>query len=91
MNKKNKIVRCKNSILSSVNNQNIILDINTGKFIKINQTGKDIFQLTSKKISYSALLLKLSKMYDADESSIENDVKIFLNACIKEKLLSISE
>ena len=76
-------------IFTEFNEDLILLNPNNGKYIKINKSASEIWNLTDKPISLNKLLTELSKIYNEDIYIIENDTKDFLNRAIKVDIIKL--
>jgi len=77
------------ALISSVGDEMIILEINSGKYIEFNSVAGKIIDLirAKKTIAYKNLLINLSEFYDIDINSINIDVEEFINQALKIEVL----
>ena len=85
-----KLVMTKNCIISEIKKDCVVLDLISGKFLKINITGKTIFNELSKEISYEELLLNMIKHYpQVSQTELDEDIRNFIKCCIEQNLIKV--
>lgn len=85
-----KIIMTKNCIISEIKKECVVLDLTSGKFLKINTTGKTIFNELNKEISYEELLLNMIKHYpEVSQTELDADIRNFIKRCIEQNLLKV--
>ena len=77
-----------NCIFQTLDNQKIILNIDSGKYFECNEIGKVIFDiLESKENTYAQLLASLKEKYQNED--IESDLEQFINDLVESKILEL--
>ena len=85
-----KIIMAKNCIISEIKKDCVVLDLISGKFLKINTTGKTIINEVSKEISYEELLLNMIKHYpEVSQKELDADIRDFIKCCMEQNLLKV--
>ncbi len=81
------ILKIKEKVLiQEFKNESIILNIETGKYFEINNTGKIIISLIKKnQYTEEALIKEFKKKYDSDETV--KDIKNFIERLLHLKIL----
>ena len=79
-----------NCIFQTLDNQKIILNIDSGKYFECNEIGKVIFDiLESKENTYAQLLASLKEKYQNED--IESDLEQFINDLVESKILELKK
>ena len=78
----------RNCIFQTLDNQKIILNIDSGKYFECNEIGKVIFDiLEGKEKTYAQLLASLKEKYQNEE--IETDLQQFIKDLVNSKILEL--
>lgn len=73
-----KFSRCKDILSSSVDNETILLSIESSRYYGMADTANRIWELLIEPISGEEIVAILQKEYDADEELCQKDVLAFL-------------
>lgn len=65
----------------------VVYDFDSGDIHYISETGKVILSVLDKELQFEELITKLCKIYSAEKSEIESDVRDFLNELIEKKVV----
>tara|TARA_Y100000816_G_C26068590_1_gene561777 strand:+ start:1247 stop:1504 length:258 start_codon:yes stop_codon:yes gene_type:complete len=71
-------------IIESIDDKFILLNLNTGKFLEMNQTGYRIFKSIEMQLSYDEIVKKFLKVYSVDTETAKQDIDNFIQQ-LKEK------
>lgn len=84
-----KIKKSKDLLISIVDDEAVILGIESGKYIGLNQIGTDIWAKLDKPVVVSELIGDLVKIYDQDLETVQNHVLEFLNTLYEKSLIEL--
>ena len=76
--KKNILHKAQDVIQTKIDGKNILLKLETGKYLELNETASDIWDLIDDGIIISSLVGKIAKKYKTEEKNISNDVHEFI-------------
>jgi hypothetical protein len=65
----------------------VLLDLKTGIYYKVNEVGKDMWELIDGRSSLSDIVHKLSETYDVTEETLTEDLGALLDDLIREDLV----
>ena len=85
------ISRNEDCLSTSNDTETIILNLQTGNYLKLNDTGRIIWNLLENDLAYEDLFEKICSDYDACKDQIEKDLKNFLNECKNKKILNFND
>ncbi len=85
------ISRNENCLSTGSNSETIILNLSTGNYLKLNNTGRKVWNLLEKELVFSDLLSEISKDFETEKHEIENDLKAFLYECKEKKILDFDD
>lgn len=73
--------------LQSVDDDTILLDINTQEYFSLNKVGTTIWDIMSKVNNLKEVKKEILKMYEVDEKQVESDILSFVEALDEKKLI----
>ncbi len=88
-----KTIVCKRKqglLVSELGNELVMMDIDQGNYIGLNETGRAIWELLEEPISVEQLIEKLICSYEIDIDQCTGDTLEYLNKMNEQQLLSIS-
>ena len=85
------ISRNKDCLSTCNDKETIILNLQTGNYLKLNDSGRIIWNLLENELAYEDLLDKICSDYDACKDQIETDLKKFFNECKNKKILNFND
>lgn len=77
----------KNIAYTDLDNEKVLLNLEDGKYLTLNQSGSIIFEHFDGKKSISEIIDGISKSYNLDISDIERDVLVFSESLFKKKII----
>lgn len=72
----------------NMGNELAMMNTETGKYVIINEVGKDIWSLIDGEKSEEDIINALLELYDIDEETCSNEVNTFIRQLIDEKLVT---
>tara|TARA_B100000900_G_C20146786_1_gene540188 strand:+ start:42 stop:335 length:294 start_codon:yes stop_codon:yes gene_type:complete len=81
------ISRNVNCLSTGSDSETIILNLSTGNYLKLNNTGRKVWDLLENELAYSDLLCQICKDFNTKEHEIDTDLKAFLYECKEKKIL----
>ncbi len=75
-------------IETNLDNEKVIMDLETGDYININPVGSVIWELIDKPISINAICEALTKMFEVENSVCQEQTIIFLRKLSQKELLN---
>lgn len=85
------ISRNENCLSTGSDSETIILNLSTGNYLKLNNTGRKIWNLLENELAYSDLLSEICKEYKANNHEVDNDLKVFLYECKEKNILDFDD
>ena len=83
-----KIISRNNNCLCTSNHEGtIILNLDTGNYLRLNETGKVVWEILDTEKEYNDLVNILKEEFSAEGAIIENDIDDFLTECEEKKIL----
>ena len=79
-----------NFLMSVIDNEAVILGIENGTYIGLNEMGTEIWSRLEEPIRVSNLIETLVTLYDEDEAVIKVQVMEFLNDLLEKSLIAIA-
>lgn len=73
---------------TDLDNEKILLDTDSGKFISINKTGSEIFEEIDGIKSVNEIILRFSERYD-NSLDLNEDIPYFINLLFEKRLIEI--
>lgn len=83
------IMKSGDLIMSVIDNEAVILGIETGMYIGLNEMGTEIWSRLNEPIRVSSLLETLINLYNEEETVIKDQVLEFLNDLLEKSLIGI--
>lgn len=80
--------RNKDILSSSVNNETVMMDIETGQYIGLDPIATRIWELLEQPTNFSQLCETLTKEYEVSIEQCRNDVAQFINKSIEANLIT---
>jgi hypothetical protein len=74
-----------------IDNQAVILNLNTGDYYSLNETGTFIWGLIEKGITREDLIDRVLEEYAIDKKDVIRDIKLLLKDLISEKIVKQEE
>lgn len=84
-------VKNKNIEPAEIDDDIVMMNLETGKYYYLTETGKDIWQLIDNKKSVGALITLLQSMYDVNYESCQKDLLDFLDQLCKSGIIYFQE
>jgi hypothetical protein len=81
--------RKQDKISTELDNETVILDMESGVYSGLDSVGTSIWKLLEKEISFSDLRKTLMEKYDVEKDVCEKDTLLFLNELNASKLIII--
>ena len=85
-----KIKKNNNTICAKLDESSILLNLDSGEYLQLNESGKEIWDLLDYTKNLNELVSNLSEKYSSDKNNIENDVLIFLKKAEENNLVKLS-
>ena len=76
-------------LISELGNELVMMDIDQGNYIGLNETGKAIWELLDEPTSVEALIKKLVSLYEISIDECRDDTLEYLNKMNEQKLLEV--
>lgn len=70
-------------LISELGDELVMMDIQSGNYISVNQVGSDIWNLLEQPMTYEELVVKLNAMYDISEEQCRAETAAFLQVAAK--------
>lgn len=83
------IERSPDLMTSVIDNEVVILSIEDGKYIGLNEMGTEIWSRLSEPIKVSNLLNTLISIYNEDETIIKEQILEFLNSLFEKSIIKL--
>jgi len=84
-----KIVQKPGNIVSDMDREKVMLNINNGNYYNLGQLGGVIWEMIKEPISVDNLINDLLLEYEVDKTDCENQVILFINRLYSEGLISV--
>ena len=85
------ISRNENCLSTGTDSETIILNLSSGNYLKLNNTGRKVWNLLEKELSYSDLLSEVCKDFTVEKHKVDNDLKEFLYECKEKNILDFDD
>ena len=89
INEKTIIVRRTETLSATVDNEAVVLGIESGNYFGLNEIGSEIWNRIADPVSVKALISALSDKYTGDTESIRKDILDFLSTLHEKGLIRI--
>jgi hypothetical protein len=86
-----KIVQKEGNIVSDMDGEKVMLNIQNGKYYNLGTLGGEIWSLINEPIILNQLVLKLMEDYEVKKQECENQILAFLTSLQQEDLIEIIE
>lgn len=83
-----KYSRSEDYVFNEVDGEMVMMNIETGAYASLNETGKSIWNLLEEPKSLEELLPSLVEEYDIDEATAKTDVGTFLGKLVEQQILT---
>jgi hypothetical protein len=90
MNTTQTIARSDNFVFNEVDGELVMMNIETGAYASLNETGKSIWQLLDAPKNIADVVSALVDEYDIDQSTCEKEVLPFIENMVKNDVLVLS-
>lgn len=77
-------------LVSELGKEIVMMDVESGNYIGLNETGKAIWELVAQPIQVESLIQELLKRYSISYEECSNDTLEYLNKMNEQKILVIS-
>lgn len=74
-------------IYNNVDGELVMMNINTGLYISVNDTGKEIWTLLEEPRTLDYILNEIGKLYNVSPEQCETDVVPFMRSMLERKLI----
>lgn len=81
----------KNTISADLEKSTVLLNLDSGEYMQLNESGKEIWELLDNMTSIQDLIQKLAHIYSVDKKIIEEDVMTFIKNAEKNNLLCVHD
>jgi len=83
-----KYSRSEDYVFNEVDGELVMMNIETGAYASLNETGKSIWNLLEEPKSLDEILPSLVEEYDIDETTAKNEVEPFLAKLVEQNILT---
>ena len=84
-----KVTFKENVIFRDLDDEMIIMDMNSGKYFGLNETGARIWSLLNENQKIKDIIEKLSDEYDITKEQCEKEVKKFISTLLEKGLIDV--
>jgi hypothetical protein len=91
INSESYIKRNKEVFASEIDDEVVMMHVDTGKYYGMDTVGSRIWELIAEEIQVREVINKLMEEYDVEEEQCEKDVLEFLNELYDNKLVSVTK
>ena len=88
---KSTIKKSRDLIMSVIDKEAVILGVEKGMYVGLNEMGTEIWSRLDEPISVSGLIESLVSLYDEDEAVIKDQVLEFLNELLDKYLIILAD
>ena len=85
----NKVAQMPGNIVSDMDGEKVMLNIENGKYYNLGELGGAIWELIKEPISIDSLIMKLLSEYEVEKRECEKHVISFLKELYSEGLISV--
>jgi hypothetical protein len=85
------VKRNESILVSKIDNEIVMLDLDQGKYFSLAKVGADIWNLIESPISVMSICTALQKKYDIDEETCICETTEFIEKLIKKSILTLCE
>lgn len=85
-----KIARSDNFVFNEVDGELVMMNIETGAYASLNETGKSIWTLLDAPKSLSEVCSSLVEEYEIDQATCEKEVLPFVENMLKSEVLTLA-
>ncbi|MEK3725235.1 lasso peptide biosynthesis PqqD family chaperone [Paenibacillus sp. FSL H8-0034] len=86
-----RIVQCQGNIVSDMDGEKVMMNINNGNYYNLGRMGGTIWELLASPISTSKLVEALMNEYEVEQAVCEEQVISFLKRLLDENLIQFAE
>lgn len=79
--------RSSDYIFSEVSEKMVMMNVITGAYVTLNETGESIWKLLETEKTFTEIIESLASEYDASSERIEIGVKSFLDSMVESKVI----
>ena len=83
------IVRGKELVASEMDNEIVMMSVETGAYYGLNEVGTKIWSLISEPVTIESICSQLQTEFDVTAKDCEKEVLKFIDGMIKEKMIEI--
>lgn len=83
------IIQKEGNIISDMDGEKVMLNIEKGKYYNLGELGGDIWGLMDRKIEINEIITSLLAEYEVEQTECEQQVVSFINALYEEGLIKI--
>ena len=87
--RKRTISPCKNVIWREIDEEIVILDVDTQDYFTLNKTGTRMWKMLNSKKKEEEILRAIQSAYDVDEDRASKDFQKFIEQLAKHKLIKV--
>ncbi len=91
MNLNQKIKIADSVFAQEVDDEMVILDMNSENYFGLDEVGRDIWNAFREKETLQEVYDAMFEIYDVDENVLKNDIEVFIGKLIKSGLIEIVE
>jgi DNA-directed RNA polymerase delta subunit len=82
------IVQSKDYAYSDLNDiELVMINVNTGKYVSLNETGKLLWQLTEQPVTFDNIVTEFLKRYQISEEDCRKDLEPFIEKLLDKKII----
>ena len=85
------ITRRKDQVSCELNNETVLLDIDSGSYFSLNETGNSIWQLIESPITFAELCEKLQEEYQVSTELCRSDVNALVRELFDKQLVELPD
>ncbi|EHQ27889.1 PqqD family peptide modification chaperone [Mucilaginibacter paludis] len=79
-----------NFLASELGNETVIMDINTGDYLGLNEVSTDIWKMLQQPLAANDVVDNLLALYNVSRGECEKQTLAFLNQMLEQHMISIS-
>ena len=83
------VIQSEGNVVSNMDNEKVMLNIENGKYYNLGRIGGDIWELINKPTLVSKLIDNMMAIYDVNKEKCEAEVILFLESMYRENLIKV--
>jgi len=82
------LIHAKEYVYNDLNAEELVMiNINTGKYVSLNETGKLIWQLTEEPVTFDTIVAEFLKIYQISEEACRKELEPFIENLLEKKII----